>query len=362
MKYAALILCLLLCSCATPFPYDDYDYHIDSLSLGLAFPTVNTAAALADTVAAMADLELGHVRIGEDWSLREPADDVFNWAPLESRLSAFQAAGTKVLLSIESHAWPSWLNSTGSHAEAETLDQFRAYVRELLRLQGSRIEYIQFGNEWNWEIDDYLAGDPSAFVAYTNILHAEVLAYRAEGGYAGPIHVLGSYSGGDALAYDQGLLAQIVIGGTPVYQDRVKAYAALAPGERISVRTGQVLRDSAFEVLDIHLYDNSQDWDKCVSAYTQALADAGKADLPLIVSEFGGPWARDLYPVFGKPSKEVLAMRLVDYVHALDALPVQVAYFFKLNEAEVYHDDSYLVDAGGNRMPAFEVLRRFASR
>ena len=365
MKF--LLVCLILAGlfgCTPPFSYDLYDYRTDGISLGIAFPSVQTAAALAVTLDSLDDLNIRNTRIGESWKNRETSDGVFNWEPLETRLDAFSAAGVKVLLSIESHEWPSWLDTSGSHAETATLNQFRSYVHELLRLYGQKIYYIQFGNEWNWEIDDFFNGDEAAFIAYSNILNEEVTAYRTQGGFSGPLHVLGSFSGGNALAFDQGLITGIVIGDTEVYRERTQTYASLPETERMTVRTLNILQNTDFELIDIHLYDNSQDWDKCITAYNQALFDSGKPDMPLIVSEFGGPWAVDLYTVFGKPSPDILAQRLVEYVHTLDALPVETAYFFKLNKdlAGVYHNYSYLIDLFGCRMPAFEVLRRFGSQ
>jgi len=359
--FVLLLAAVSLVSCAAPFPYDDYGYAVTDLELGIAFPGVSSPEALQKTIAALTDFSQSYVRIGEHWSLRETADDVFSWGPLETRLDAFSAAGIKVLLSIESHEWPAWLSSTGAHSETATLDQFRYFVRELLRLYGDRIEYIQFGNEWNWEIDTYFAGDENAFIDYTNILGEEVTSWRNSVSGSTPVHVLGSFAGGNQLAYDQGLLSSIVIDGTPVYTEKVSAYGALPQSERVTVRTRHVLQDAAFEMLDIHLYDNVQDWDKSVSAYQQALADVGKSSLPLIVSEFGGPWATDLYPEFGKPSPNILADRLVSYVHTLDGLPVSVAFFFKLNESSEpeYHNDSFLIDRWGSHMPAYGVLTRF---
>ena len=165
-------------SCVTPFPYDDYDYHLDGLALGIAFPEVSTASGLSNSVKHLKTLSLGHVRIGEDWSLREASEGVFSWTPLGDRLRAFSSQGIQILLTIQSRAWPSWLPASTTHDDATTLAKFRIYVRALLEAYGDKIYAIQFGNEWNWEIDTYLGGSEAAYISFTNIMHEEVLAYR----------------------------------------------------------------------------------------------------------------------------------------------------------------------------------------
>ena len=169
-------------------------------------------AEIEASVSAISEAGLSWVRIGCDWSLREPEKDNYYWEPLEARLQAFHDAGISVLLSIETHQWPDWTAADDpEHDDPQTLDEFRAFVGDLLSAYGGMIQRIQLGNEWNWEIDDYFSGSEAAFISYTNIVSEEVRSYRSAGSLDSPSIVLGSFSGGRALAYDQGLISEIVL-------------------------------------------------------------------------------------------------------------------------------------------------------
>lgn len=158
--------------------------------------------------------------------------------------------------------------------------------------------------------------------------------------------------------FDQGLLSRIYIGDREVFKNRVLEYGKLPLSERMTPRTMNILEYCEFEMLDIHLYDNVGDWDKSILAYKHALSKTGKAPVPLIVSEFGGPWPTSLYGELGKPSPRLLAESLIQYVQTLDQLPVETAFFFKLNEDPegVYHDDSFLINRFGKKCPLLKFL------
>jgi len=361
--FAAGLLILLFSGCISRFSPDAGDLTLKNLELGIAFPPVQTAPQTADTVKTMRDLGLTRVRIGCDWSLREPERDRFYWEPLAYRLEQFYQADISVLLSLETHAWPAWLPEDAEHDDPETLEEFREFTRELLRLYGGKIDKIQVGNEWNWEIDRFFNGDEEAYIAYTVILAREVEAFRQETGQAGPVIVLGSFSARHALAFDQGLIRGIRMEGVPVYQESTAAYSRLPGDERISPRVRKVLAGSSYEMLDIHFYDDWQDWPLHLQAFQSAVFQAtGRTGVPVLVSEFGGPYPQGLYGLFGPPRDSLLALRLPDYVRTLDALPVREAYFFKLRQGntDIEHLDSFLVNRMGLRTPAYRVMKGFS--
>ena len=120
-----------------------------------------------------------------------------------------------------------------------------------------------------------------------------------------------------------------------MYQDQVAEYDALPAEERMSVRAANILSNTDFEMLDIHLYDDYQDWESHLLALRTAGENAGAgSDLPVIVSEFGGPYPKDLYGLFGIPVWNLLAERLISYVHTLDSLDVEEVYFFQASTGQ----------------------------
>lgn len=340
------------------YDFDAYDYQLESMVLGVAFPPVQDEAAIGDTITACDELGMRWVRLQESWVYREPERDVFSWGPLDTRITMLHAAGIHTLLTLGGHEWPSWLGSTGGHTEADTLVQFREYVAALLLRYSGTIDRIQFGNEWNWEIDDYMGGDEAAYVAYANILYDEVYKISAE---SRPTVVLGSLNGLAYLAFDQGLVGSIEILGQEPYEKQIGEYIA-NPDRALSLRAEFILGNAHYDMLDIHLYDDYSNWPRYLEAIQSLERDVRSENHPVLVSEFGGPYPRDLYDYFGgKPSRKTLAKSLVDYMHTLDSMDLEEVYFFSLAEdPSRYHCDSYLVDALGIKTASYEVLKRFA--
>jgi hypothetical protein len=94
-------------------------------------------------------------------------------------------------------------------------------------------------------------------------------------------------------------------------------------------------------------------------SFAELLSQAGKdmADYQVLASEFGGPHP-DLEPA-GEGYK---ADRLVSYVQTLDEIGIEIAYYFKLVEEEgtsIAHPNSFLIDSDLERVPAFDVMKRF---
>lgn len=329
--------------------------------LGAAYPPVRDEGELRETIATVRDLGLSRVRIGCDWSLREPRKDRYSWAPFEARLRAFSEAGISVLVTLETHDWPAWLpKGDPEHDDPRTLSEFREYVHALLESYGSLISRIQVGNEWNWEIDDYFGGSEEAYGAYANILAREVRSYRGTTGKDGPTIVLGSFSARSALAYDRGLVSEVRVEGRSVYRNQVRKYAALPTEERASARVRAVLSAADFEMLDVHFYDDYPDWALHLRAFLDSVREIrGPAPVPVLVSEFGGPYPVELYPEFGPPAPELLALRLPEYVRTLESIGIVEGYFFRLRQgdSDVPHLDSFLVDREGGRTPAYEAMK-----
>ena len=78
----------------------------------------------------------------------------------------------EVFITLEMKDMPAWLESLG---DGEREAEFREYVTAFLGRYGDDVEFIQFGNEWNWEIDRYFNGDDAEFIRFANLLYAQVM-------------------------------------------------------------------------------------------------------------------------------------------------------------------------------------------
>lgn len=366
-KYIFIIITIFIffVGCKPNNSYEDVyfrpSYKIKTLGLGIAYPPVRNSTEVNFSITKLKDLGIDKVRISDLWELREPISGDFNWDVLDMKLNSFYNAGISVLLTIE-NSWPSWLNSTGNHCEQQTLDAFRNYVSELLIRYSDKIDKIQYGNEWDWAIDDFFDGDESAFVRYNNILYEEVQSLSVN---RKPIVVLGSFSGGTKLAADQELIDKVYIEEVQVYVQATHNYLNLPLSQRITVRVENILTNSQYDMLDIHLYDDYKAWSKYVQAYISSNLKCKSINTPILVSEFGGPYPNELYNIFGNPSPDLLAKRLEDYVKILDdIINIEEAYFFKLVEGgnNVFHSDSYLINSKLEKMSAYNTMKYFGKQ
>ena len=361
---SAAALALLIAGCNL-FPLNDsfdfdanaYDYTIGDLALGVAFPPNANTEQRDFTVEQLNTLSINRIRIGQAWELREPARDQFNWEPLDARMDRFRDEGIDLFITLEMKNMPGWLEGlTTDEREAE----FREYVEAFLERYGADVEFIQFGNEWNWEIDKYLHGDDAEFTRFANLLYSEVMQLRPD---ARPTVVLGSVAIGGlrGLAFAQDRLENVYFDGGPLYgEDDLEAADQARPEELPRYR--DIVAQVGFEAVDLHLYDDYWNWETYRDAFGELLSKAGKelGDYRLLASEFGGP-----HPDLESPDAGYKADRVVSYVQALDEIGVEIAYYFKLVEeegADIAHPNSFLIDKDLERVPAFEVMKRFGAR
>ncbi len=343
-----LLVALAGCSAAGP---DEPTLAPEGLSLGVAFPPSASADERAFTTSRLDALCAPHVRFGQRWVLREPERDRWVWGPLDDRLSGFAAAGVQVFLTLELKGMPGWLAAL-SPEEREA--EFRQYVRALLERAGSRLAAVQFGNEWNWEVDRYLGGDTDAFVRLAAVLSQEVGRLpEAER----PDVVLGSLSidGLRALAFAQGRIDNVVFDGQPLYSDDQLAEARAASAE-LQARYRAVFGGVEADAVDLHLYDDVWNWPLYREAVEQSLREVGKRpeDVAFVVSEFGGP-----HPTLEPGGEAFRAERVRQYVSALGEMDIDRAYYFKLVEepgADIAHPNSFLVAADGESTEAFDAF------
>jgi hypothetical protein len=358
--FCCINLSMLACSGIPPanyqFPYEDYDYSLENLTLGVAYPPDSKQEHRDLSAYHLDNLGIKHIRMGQHWSYREPRNNVFHWSPLEDRLNFYESHAVSVLMTLETKEFPDW---TENLSQTEKLAEFREFIQALLNEFASKIAFIQVGNEWNWEIDSYLNGDNEFYVALQNILYEEVKLLAPENQ---PVVVLGSIAIGalQLMALDQELLDNIYYDGEPYAspQELEKAYAILPA--RIE-RMNYVFAEAKYDWIDLHFYDDYWNWETYLFAVEQTLDLAGKdlAAIPVLVSEFGGP-----NPKMESQDEITKAERLVSYIQTLDKMDLEIAYFFKVVEDEtgdgIMHPASFLIDLDLNPGFNYEVLRRFA--
>ncbi len=357
LVYTFIIFCMLIILCCNSgtFPYDDYDYSLDSLNIGIAFPPTGNQEELEFTQTHLEVLSMDRIRIGQAWKLREPENDNFYWVPLERRLDYFSSKGIEVFLTLDIKDFPDWM---AGFSPSWRQVQFQEYVSILLTNYGNQIDYIQFGNEWNWEVESYLNADFGEFIAFSNILYSEVQSLPAGDR---PMVSLGSIAIGGLrfIAIYQGKMDNVYFEGEAIYtEDEINEI--LANGDDANTILEEVLGQCNFDMIDIHLYDDYWNWDIYKQAYSDALLNTGKNpdDYIFIASEFGGP-----HPEIEGTDPYLQAERVVSYVHTLDEINIRDAYFFKLVESTgdnlPVHPNSYLIDASLKSNFAYEVMRRF---
>ena len=119
-----------------------------------------------------------------------------------------------------------------------------------------------------------------------------------------------------------------------------------------------VVYNANYDLVDLHLYDDVENW----PIYTQAALAYFPTDIPVIVSEFGGPnlFTEQTY------SDQYQAERLSQYIEVLNEIGVQEAYFFKLvqsDSAHPSHRESGLfeeIDGQPIAKPAFTMFQRYS--
>lgn len=329
--------------------FNQSDTCLQSLELGISFPPVSGQVERNFTKPHLDNLGVQKIRIGENWKNREPSQGNFNWSPLEDRLFWADNNHYKVLLTIQSNG-PSWACSPLSNNQSCVYNNntdFKNYLDSLLIKYGDKIDKIQFGNEW--QSDFWYIGNANDFVEANNILYHSVQENAPHikvvlGGFttislrfmAGCNGFVNSFYDDDGNFYDQAFLQSNC--NTPALQN-------------ILNRIDTVLSFAQYDILDIHLYDDSDQWDEYYYNFIDTITK------PIIVSEFGGP------NINIEPNSDNYQMdRLYSYIKKLDSLEISEAYFFKLVEGtnNPAHATSGLIDGTNlNEKPIYYLFKSF---
>ncbi|MCT4580609.1 MAG: T9SS type A sorting domain-containing protein [Flavobacteriales bacterium] len=342
----------LLISVLTLIPFltlAQSDTCLVTTELGISFPPVAQASYRTFAKTYLDDLGVQKIRIGEDWSNREPVQGSFNWGPLEERLLWADSNNYEVLLTIQSNG-PNWACSGVSNDRSCVFNDnndFKNYIDSVLVRYGDKIAKIQFGNEW--QSDYWYAGNANAFIQAHNVLYNSVQTNAPNvkvvlGGFttislrflAGCNGWVTHFDDDDGVVYDSVFLANNC--STPAIQE-------------VKARIDSVLKYANYDFIDLHLYDDVEQWDEYYYNFIDTITT------PIIVSEFGGP-NLNTEPY----SDSYQADRLYDYIKKLDSLEIAEAYYFKLVEGtnNQAHLASGLIDDSTLAIkPAYYIFKSF---
>lgn len=333
----------------TPILDPTASYTLETTTLGLSFPPVADDEQREFTAPLLEELSVKTVRIGEDWGLREPMKGEYNWSPLDKRMAWAAENELEIFLTIQSTGaeWACQPPMNDRSCVFGDTAAFAAYVTQLIGRYPGQVRWIQFGNEWQSEF--WYAGNAADFVTAHNTLNDAVKQADSSisvvlGGFTTiSLRFLAACAGNDiSFSNDEGELFD---------QENLPELCASQEFEDALTRINHVLDHANYDMVDLHLYDDPEQWDIYLSHF-QSINDA-----PIIVSEFGGP------NLSLEPGDDMYqAERLETYIRTLDSLQVDNAFFFKLVEGtnNPAHANSGLINGSNlKKKPAFEIFKAF---
>ncbi len=317
-----------------------------TIRAGFSFPPFANERQRAFTFEKMEELSIDRLRIAIDWRDREPEQGSFFWEPMDKRMQAAKDHNIKVFLTIAS-VGPPW--AVGKQPNLFNEDALATFFTEILTRYDS-IHMIQFGNEWEAGSDGYTDW-PSIqkFVHYTNMLYDEVQRLCPQtkvvlGGITRlyPIHELRMQN---AFTLDLSQLQLTKHWSQEKLLQRIERDEEEYKALNIKAHAEYVFEHANYDVLDIHLYDDGENWEAYLSIVPK--------EVPIVVSEFGGPSSE-----FERTDPSYHATRMEAYLDAIEKLPITEAYYFKLVDSpESYHKHSGLYTKRLKRKPAYTVFK-----
>lgn len=293
------------------------------------------------------------IRFDAHWNAIESAEDVYDWSGMDSSMAWAAENGFRVFLTFKNNG-PDWAcaNRNGHSCAYTRIDAFREYVAEFLERYGDRLTWVQFGNEWPAE--SLYVGTAGQYVEAANVVHDETKACGA-----GLSVVLGGLATGELrrMAYCDGERSSYRNGWSSEVITAEQRASVCTQADVVSVieRTSHGLENARYVLIDLHLYDDPENWPAIIAYMRRPAPDAGG----FIVSEFGGPntnWHRY--------NEHRHAYRMYDYVTALDAAGIEKAFLFSLRQKRrAFHDKSGIVSSGPfkRKLDAYEVFLRFSN-
>ena len=331
---------------------------LEHVKLGIAYPPVQDDEQRAFSLPILQELDVQDIRFNEEWAFRQPTEGgSFAWSPLDERLAWASANGIQVLLTVSSNG-PDWACSEIRNERScvyNNNQDFQNYIEQLLQRYPNQIYRIQFGNEW--QSDFWYVGTAQEFVAANNIVSDAIAAYspmtqQVLGGFtsislrflAGCNGFVDSFYDDEGTFFDRAFLDANC--DDPAFQE-------------VFDRIDYILENANFDLLDIHLYDDFENWSAYYMNIQASLSEKNKGDVPIIVSEFGGPNLN-----LESSDESYQAERLGGYIQAVDDLGVASAYFFRLIEGsqnQAHRLSGLLRTPSLAKKPSFDFFKAYST-
>ena len=253
-----------------------------------------------------------------------------------------EGANTSIFLRItpwglDEFGNPNWYcNTTTAHEWScvilpEYEDEFRTYLDELTRRYAGKMPKIQFGNEWT---GSHFVGDEYEYVKYANWLYNFTKNNSPD-----TIVVLGSITSNPMVYMTHCILNET----NPNYLDHIYFKGGNIPEENLTqwcdgfepsfAKFQYGLENAKYDMVDIHLYDDPENWDEYVGALRML------TDKPILSTEFGGPSPH----ILERTNETYQAEELRKYINKIIEIELVEAHFFQLVEAPgAYHSKSGL--------------------
>ncbi|MBU1202770.1 glycoside hydrolase family 5 protein [Patescibacteria group bacterium] len=291
--------------------------------------------ALLYSLSKMDDLNIDKTRIWDNWILREPSQGQYDWSGLDLRINEIYNSGKEFILTIKpvgvkdgKSAWycdQKQANKDSCIFDIQYEDDFALYIEAIAKRYTGKIAKIQFQNEW--DSDYHFVGTGQDYVKYANILYEAVKKHSPET----------EVSLGSITKYPLLYLAGCQLGlldtfyyktGQLVSSSQRQAWCDNPDTIAMYERVAYVFKNARYDMVDVHFYDDPQYWDE----YMEALGTLNTRNLPVIITEFGGPNADDTR--IDAYDENVQASELQRYLDKIYELPVVEAYYFRLIEGE----------------------------
>lgn len=329
---AFLLIIFISCSNDNTMVNPAIDDQIN-VNLGISFPPVASEEQRIFTAPLLNELNVDIIRIGENWSFREPTEGEFKWESLDDRINWAENNGLNVLLTIQSNG-PDWACSAQQNTNScvfENNEKFRNYIEQLLQRYPNRISKIQFGNEW--QSNFWYIGSEQEFVLANNIVYNAIQQFSPQTAF-----VLGGFTTISLrfLAGCNGVIDEFSDDEGNVYtREFLDNNCDSAEVQEVKNRIDYVLGNALYDMVDIHLYDDAENWTTYFENFKAMVLK------PIIITEFGGPNVN-----IESITEQYQSERLELYVKTIDSLEVEEAYFFKLVEGtnNPAHTESGLIN------------------
>jgi len=352
LRKISFIACVMLLMLSWDIALSEVStYRLKNIELGVSFPPVKNNKELEFSYKKLQEVNVKRIRFAENWKHREPKNNKFNWTGLDTRIDFLSRRNIDFLLTIQSDG-PDWIKTNSSSHNKNSIAfnsdnniEFASYLDKLLQRYKGKIKEIQFGNEWQakW----WYSGSKEEFTKTQNLFYSTVKKHAPEISV-----VLGGFSidALRALAASQGLIGKYRNdAGKLINSVKIKKLLRTKKAQDYINRITYVLKHSRYDVIDIHLYDDPENWQ-----YYLAAIKAIKPDIQVIVSEFGGPNTR-----WTDYSDWLHKKELVKYIKVLDTMNIKYALYFKLVESSsVNHEKSGLLNQRLQKKPGYFIFKK----